>query len=61
MLKKNFLKKRNNRPIYNANVKIDFESHTKMLTGQKINVGWERFRVSDGTYIMKCLNVKVTR
>lgn len=50
--------KRNNKVIYNAKIQIDNESYTKILLAEKINIGWERCRVFDGTEIIMCYKCK---
>lgn len=46
--------KRNKRTIYNAKIKIDKESYAKIIEAHKINIGWEKCRVFDGTELMQC-------
>lgn len=50
--------KKNNRVIYNAKLLIDKESYEKVMSLQKINVGWERCRVFDGTEVVQCFKCK---
>lgn len=49
-----FETKRFNKTIYNAKIKIDNESYARVMSSQKINVGWDSCRVFDGTSIWKC-------
>ena len=39
--------KRYNRTIYNAKLKIDNESFPKVISGLKLNIGWDICRVFD--------------
>lgn len=50
--------KRNNRKIYSAIIQADSESYSKMLEAQRVNIGWERCRVFDGTEVMQCLKCR---
>lgn len=50
--------KRYNKPVYNAKLKIDNDSYKKVMSAQKINIGWERCRVFDGTEILQCFKCK---
>lgn len=49
-----FETKQYNRTIFNAKLKIDNDSYPKIMTGQKLNVGWDRCKVFDGTDIIQC-------
>lgn len=49
-----FETKRYNRTVFNAKIKIDNDSYPKVLSGQRINVGWDRCRVFDGTSVTQC-------
>lgn len=51
-----FETKRYNRTIFNAKIKIDNETYHKIIEMQKLNVGWEKCRIFDGTSIMQCFN-----
>lgn len=51
-----FETKRFNRSIYNAKVKIDYATYHKIMPMQRLNVGWEKCRIFDGTHIMQCFN-----
>lgn len=55
---KNFDFKRNNRTVYNIRIKTDSELYTKLIGAQKINLGWERCRVFDGTDVRRCFKCK---
>lgn len=46
--------KRNGRTIYNAIIKIDKESYIKVINAQKVNIGWEKCRIYEGTDIIQC-------
>lgn len=46
--------KRNNKLIYNTKIVIDNDSYTKLLSAQRINIGWEKCRVFDGTDVLMC-------
>lgn len=44
----------NNRIIYSAKIKIDNDSYIKVMNAQKVNIGWEKCRIFDGTDIIQC-------
>ena len=46
--------KRYNRIIFNAKLEIDNESCPKVISGLKLNMGWDRCRVFDGTDVLQC-------
>lgn len=46
--------KRYNGKIFNAKIKMDYESFVNAISAEKLNIGWERCRVYDGTSITKC-------
>lgn len=50
--------KRNNKVVYNVKVATDGDTYTKLMNAQKINIGWERCRVFDGTDVIKCFKCK---
>lgn len=50
--------KRKNVVINNVKLIIDKESYIKVISQQKLNVGWEKCRVFDGTDIIKCFKCK---
>lgn len=50
--------KRNNKTTYNVKLKIDSESYTKIMEEGRVNIGWERCRVYDGTEVIQCLKCK---
>ena len=48
----------NNKIIYNDKIIGNKKTYTRIKTTQKLNIGWEKCRVSDGTNInmyFKCL------
>lgn len=49
-----FETKRYYKTTFNAKLNVDNESYPKVIAGQKLNVGWDRCRVFDGTNVMKC-------
>lgn len=49
-----FETKRYNKTIYNARINIDCETYVKVIEAGRINVGWERCRVYDGTRVTQC-------
>lgn len=46
--------KKYNRIIYNTKIKVNKETYTKVMSAQRLNVGWEKCRIYDGTDIMQC-------
>lgn len=50
--------KRNNKTIYNVKLAVDNETYTKMMEARKVNIGWERCRVFDGTDVTQCLKCR---
>ena len=46
--------KKFNRKIFKAKVRIDNGSYLKILSGLKLNTGWDRCRVFDGTDVLQC-------
>lgn len=46
--------KRNGQIIYNGILKIDKDSYIKVMDAQKLNIGWEKCRVFEGTDIIQC-------
>lgn len=50
--------KRNNKKIYNVKMAVDNETYTKMMEARKVNIGWERCRVFDGTDVTQCLKCR---
>ena len=53
-----FETKRNNYIINNAKILIDSDSYTKIMSTQKINIGWEKCRIFDGTEVVMCYKCK---
>lgn len=51
---KTFEHKRNNRTIYNIKLSTDGETYNKLVGAQRVNLGWERCRVFDGTDVLQC-------
>lgn len=49
---------RYNRKVYNARIKIDNDSYTKVIEEKKLKVGWDICRVFDGTTIVQCFKCK---
>lgn len=45
---------RSNRTIFNAKLSIDNVSYAKVMASQKLNVGWDRCKIFDGTDILQC-------
>ncbi|XP_075167539.1 uncharacterized protein LOC142239631 [Haematobia irritans] len=50
--------KRNNITTYNAKVNLDNESYKIAMNAGKINIGWERCRIFDGTDVLQCFKCK---
>lgn len=50
--------KRNDRIIYNAKIATDSQTYTKLINEQKVNIGWERCKVIDGTDVLQCFKCK---
>lgn len=50
--------KRGNRTYFNAIVEVDTEAFPKIISWGKLNVGWERCRVFDGTSVLRCFKCK---
>lgn len=55
---KMFEYKKFNKTIYNAKLKIDSESYHKLMDERKINIGWEKCRIFDGTEIIQCFKCR---
>lgn len=49
-----FETKRNNRAIHNVKLNIDNETYETIMRAQRVNIGWERCRVFDGTSVRQC-------
>lgn len=49
-----FETKRNNRTIHNVKLNIDNETYENIMRAQRVNIGWERCRVFDGTSVKQC-------
>lgn len=46
--------KKNDRTIYNAKIIVDKETYEKVISIQKLNIGWDRCRIFDGTDVIRC-------
>ncbi|KAI8120531.1 hypothetical protein CVS40_8209 [Lucilia cuprina] len=46
------------RKIYTIKVIVDNDTYYKLISEQKINIGWERCRVFDGTDIIQCMKCR---
>lgn len=49
---------RNNKTIYNIQIKVNGETYENILKQQRVNIGWERCRVFDGTSVRRCYKCK---
>lgn len=49
-----FENKKSGRVIYNALLKIDKNSYINIMKVQKVNIGWEKCKVFEGTDIIQC-------
>lgn len=50
--------KKNNITLYNAKLKVDNTSYCQLMKEQKINIGWERCRLFDGTDLIQCFKCR---
>ena len=46
--------KKFNITIFNAKMRIDNESYPNVISELKLNIGWDRCRVFDGTDVLQC-------
>lgn len=46
--------KKYNKIIYNVKILVDKEAYIKIKEAQKLNIGWEKCRIFDGTDIIQC-------
>lgn len=50
--------KKNNKVIFNARMSVDDETYDKLIKEQRINIGWERCRIFEGTEVIQCFKCK---
>ena len=44
--------------MFNVKLRVDIEAYGKIMEERKINVGWERCRVYDGTELDQCMKCR---
>lgn len=47
-----------NKTTYNAILNVDSDSYKKIIEERKLNIGWERCRVFDGTDVVRCMKCR---
>lgn len=50
--------KRGNKTLFNVKLRVDNEAYGKIMEERKVNVGWERCRVYDGTELVQCMKCR---
>lgn len=50
--------KRYNKTVYNVKLNLEHEVYVKIMDMQRLNIGWERCRVFDGTDVTQCFKCR---
>ena len=50
--------KRGNKTLFNVKLRVDIEVYGKIMEERKVDVGWEKCRVYDGTELVQCMKCR---